>query len=86
MCLDENIIVSGSFTEEALNNCNKLLNIDSKSSPALIGLGIQSLQGKKYEDAEKNLSEGKQYCKRTASVFLHLLSVAAFLTVVKTLC
>lgn len=52
--------VLGSFTEEALNNYRKLLDIDSKSGPALIGLGIQSFQDKKYEEAEKNLTAGKQ--------------------------
>ncbi|XP_054842849.1 SKI3 subunit of superkiller complex protein [Eublepharis macularius] len=58
LCL--HFIQSGSFTEEALDCCHKLLNIDSRSGPALIGLGIQSLQEKKYEDASRNLTEGLQ--------------------------
>uniref|UniRef100_A0A8D0BF23 SKI3 subunit of superkiller complex n=1 Tax=Salvator merianae TaxID=96440 RepID=A0A8D0BF23_SALMN len=50
----------GGLTEEGLNCCLKLLEIDSRNGPALIGLGIQSLQDKKYDEAEKNLSEGMQ--------------------------
>lgn len=33
--------------------------MDSKSGPGLIGLGIKALQDKKYEDADRNLREGK---------------------------
>lgn len=33
--------------------------MDSKSGPGLIGLGIKALQDKKYEDAVRNLTEGK---------------------------
>lgn len=35
------------------------MEIDSKSGPGLIGLGIKALQDKKYEGAVKNLTEGK---------------------------
>nr|XP_056704629.1 SKI3 subunit of superkiller complex protein [Euleptes europaea] len=58
LCL--HFIQSGSFTEEALDCCHKLLNIDPRSGPALIGLGIRSLQQKRYEDADRNLTEGLQ--------------------------
>ncbi|XP_077203715.1 superkiller complex protein 3 isoform X2 [Paroedura picta] len=58
LCL--HFIQSGCFTEEAVDCCHRLLNIDSRSGPALIGLGIRSLQEKKYEDADRNLTEGLQ--------------------------
>ncbi|XP_062985670.1 superkiller complex protein 3 isoform X2 [Elgaria multicarinata webbii] len=58
LCL--HFIQSGNFTEEAVNCCRMLLDIDSRSGPALIGLGIHSLQEKKYDEAEKNLTEGLQ--------------------------
>uniref|UniRef100_A0A8D2KVA6 Tetratricopeptide repeat domain 37 n=1 Tax=Varanus komodoensis TaxID=61221 RepID=A0A8D2KVA6_VARKO len=50
----------GIFTEESLKCCQKLLDIDSRSGPALIGLGIHFLQEKNYEEAEKKLTEGKE--------------------------
>uniref|UniRef100_A0A8D2JD68 Tetratricopeptide repeat domain 37 n=1 Tax=Varanus komodoensis TaxID=61221 RepID=A0A8D2JD68_VARKO len=53
-------IQSGIFTEESLKCCQKLLDIDSRSGPALIGLGIHFLQEKNYEEAEKKLTEGKE--------------------------
>ncbi|XP_048359260.1 tetratricopeptide repeat protein 37 [Sphaerodactylus townsendi] len=70
LCL--HFIQSGSFTEEALDYCHKLLDIDSRSGPALIGLGIQSLQGKKYEDADKNLTEGLQHTSQCSIGWCYL--------------
>ncbi|XP_063151480.1 superkiller complex protein 3 [Candoia aspera] len=58
LCL--HFIQSGSLTEEALGCCQKLLDIDSRSGPALIILGIRSLQEKNYNEAEKKLIEGLQ--------------------------
>ncbi|XP_034296590.1 superkiller complex protein 3 isoform X2 [Pantherophis guttatus] len=58
LCL--HFIQSGNLTEEALGCCQKLLDIDSRSGPALIILGIQSLQERNYNGAEKKLSEGLQ--------------------------
>uniref|UniRef100_A0A8C3RLX6 Tetratricopeptide repeat domain 37 n=1 Tax=Chelydra serpentina TaxID=8475 RepID=A0A8C3RLX6_CHESE len=57
LCL--HFIQSGSFTEEALRCCCRLMEMDSSSSPGLIGLGIKFLQEKKYEEAVKSLTEGK---------------------------
>uniref|UniRef100_A0A8C0JB40 SKI3 subunit of superkiller complex n=1 Tax=Chelonoidis abingdonii TaxID=106734 RepID=A0A8C0JB40_CHEAB len=50
-------IQSGDFTEEALRCCCRLMEMDSSSSPGLIGLGIKFLQEKKYEEAVKRLTE-----------------------------
>uniref|UniRef100_A0A670Y4Y0 SKI3 subunit of superkiller complex n=1 Tax=Pseudonaja textilis TaxID=8673 RepID=A0A670Y4Y0_PSETE len=58
LCL--HFIQSGNLTEEALDCCQKLLDIDSRSGPALIILGIQSVQERNYNDAEKKLIEGLQ--------------------------
>ncbi|KAG8130900.1 putative Tetratricopeptide repeat protein [Naja naja] len=58
LCL--HFIQSGNLTEEALGCCQKLLDIDSRSGPALIILGIQSVQERNYNDAEKKLMEGLQ--------------------------
>uniref|UniRef100_A0A8C8VLU8 Tetratricopeptide repeat domain 37 n=1 Tax=Pelusios castaneus TaxID=367368 RepID=A0A8C8VLU8_9SAUR len=48
LCL--HFIQSGIFTEEALHCCCRLMEMDSSSSLGLIGLGIKSLQEKKYEE------------------------------------
>lgn len=53
------LCVLGNLTEEALGCSQKLLDIDSRSGPALIILGIQSLQERNYNEAEKKLTEGK---------------------------
>ncbi|XP_053151889.1 SKI3 subunit of superkiller complex protein [Hemicordylus capensis] len=65
-------IQSGSFTEEALNGYKKLLDIDSRSGPALIGLGIRFLQEKQYEEAEKNLTEGLQQTNQCPVAWCYL--------------
>lgn len=49
----------GILTDEGQQYCCRLVEMDSKSGPGLIGLGIKALQDKKYEDADKNLREGK---------------------------
>uniref|UniRef100_A0A452HAI7 Uncharacterized protein n=1 Tax=Gopherus agassizii TaxID=38772 RepID=A0A452HAI7_9SAUR len=61
LCL--HFIQSGDFTEEALRCCCRLMEMDSSSSPGLIGLGIKFLQEKKYEEAVKRLTEGKRNIK-----------------------
>nr|XP_031528867.1 tetratricopeptide repeat protein 37 [Vicugna pacos] len=58
LCL--HLIESGSVTDEGEQYCYRLVEMDSKSGPGLIGLGIKALQDKKYEDAVKNLTEGLQ--------------------------
>uniref|UniRef100_A0A452TKA6 Tetratricopeptide repeat domain 37 n=1 Tax=Ursus maritimus TaxID=29073 RepID=A0A452TKA6_URSMA len=64
LCL--HLIESGSLTEEGQQYCCRLVEMDSKSGPGFIGLGIKALQDKKYEDAVRNLTEGKCTC----SIFL----------------
>lgn len=52
-------LIPGSLTDEGQQYCCRLVGMDSKSGPGLIGLGIKALQDKKYEDAVRNLTEGK---------------------------
>uniref|UniRef100_A0A452HAC5 Uncharacterized protein n=1 Tax=Gopherus agassizii TaxID=38772 RepID=A0A452HAC5_9SAUR len=68
LCL--HFIQSGDFTEEALRCCCRLMEMDSSSSPGLIGLGIKFLQEKKYEEAVKRLTEGKRNIKGMDNVFV----------------
>lgn len=49
----------GSLTDEGQQYCCRLMEMDSRSGPGFIGLGIKALQDKKYEDAVSNLTEGK---------------------------
>ena len=51
---------SGSLTDEGHQYCCKLVEMNSKSGPGLIGLGIIALQDKKYEDAVSHLTEGNE--------------------------
>ncbi|KAH0628095.1 hypothetical protein JD844_008814 [Phrynosoma platyrhinos] len=70
LCL--HFIQSGSLSEETLNYCQKLLDIDSRSGPALIALGIQSLHEKKYDKAEKKLTEGLQQTSQCPVAWCYL--------------
>ncbi|KAJ7335765.1 hypothetical protein JRQ81_013706 [Phrynocephalus forsythii] len=70
LCL--HFIQSGSLGEEVLICCQKLLDIDPRSGPALIVLGIRSLQEKKYNEAEKNLTEGLQKTSHCPAAWCHL--------------
>uniref|UniRef100_A0A8C0QRM7 SKI3 subunit of superkiller complex n=1 Tax=Chelonoidis abingdonii TaxID=106734 RepID=A0A8C0QRM7_CHEAB len=65
-------IQSGSFTEEALRCCCRLMEMDSSSSPGLIGLGIKFLQEKKYEEAVKRLTEGLQQTSQCQAAWYYL--------------
>ncbi|XP_063101434.1 superkiller complex protein 3 isoform X2 [Cavia porcellus] len=56
LCL--HLIESGNITDEGQQYFCKLLEMNSKSGPALIGIGIKALQDKKYEDAVRSLTEG----------------------------
>ncbi|XP_031216549.1 tetratricopeptide repeat protein 37 isoform X2 [Mastomys coucha] len=51
------LIDSGSLTDEGHQYCCKLVEMNSKSGPGHIGLGIIALQDKKYEDAVSHLTE-----------------------------
>ncbi|KAH0505669.1 Tetratricopeptide repeat protein 37, partial [Microtus ochrogaster] len=51
------LIESGSLTDEGQQYYCKLVEMNSKSGPGLIGLGIKALQDKKYEDAVNHLTE-----------------------------
>lgn len=53
-------LIPGSLTDEGQQYCCRLVEMDSKSGPGLIGLGIKALQDKQYEDAVRNLTEGKR--------------------------
>uniref|UniRef100_A0A8C3RNX7 Tetratricopeptide repeat domain 37 n=1 Tax=Chelydra serpentina TaxID=8475 RepID=A0A8C3RNX7_CHESE len=70
LCL--HFIQSGSFTEEALRCCCRLMEMDSSSSPGLIGLGIKFLQEKKYEEAVKSLTEGLQQTSQCQAAWYYL--------------
>ncbi|XP_042305350.1 tetratricopeptide repeat protein 37 isoform X3 [Sceloporus undulatus] len=63
---------SGCLSEDTLSYCQKLLDIDSRSGPALIALGIQSLHEKKYDEAEKNLTEGLQQTSQCPVAWCYL--------------
>uniref|UniRef100_A0A8C8SA33 Tetratricopeptide repeat domain 37 n=1 Tax=Pelusios castaneus TaxID=367368 RepID=A0A8C8SA33_9SAUR len=73
LCL--HFIQSGSFTEEALHCCCRLMEMDSSSSLGLIGLGIKSLQEKKYEEAAKSLTEGLQQRSQCQAAWYYLAEV-----------
>ncbi|XP_042305349.1 tetratricopeptide repeat protein 37 isoform X2 [Sceloporus undulatus] len=70
LCL--HFIQSGCLSEDTLSYCQKLLDIDSRSGPALIALGIQSLHEKKYDEAEKNLTEGLQQTSQCPVAWCYL--------------
>ncbi|EPQ10979.1 Tetratricopeptide repeat protein 37 [Myotis brandtii] len=70
LCL--HLIESGSLTEEGQQYCCRLVEMDSKSGPGLIGLGIKALQDKKYEDADRNLREGLKESPLCTTGWYHL--------------
>ncbi|XP_058132310.1 superkiller complex protein 3 isoform X2 [Dasypus novemcinctus] len=70
LCL--HLIESGSLTDEAQQYCCRLLEMDSKSGPGLIGLGIKALQDKKFEDAVRNLAEGLKESPLCITGWYHL--------------
>ncbi|XP_014452741.1 superkiller complex protein 3 [Alligator mississippiensis] len=70
LCL--HFIQSGTVTEEALHFCCRLMEMDSSSGPGFIGLGIKSLQEKKYEEAAKLLSEGLQKTSHCPAAWYYL--------------
>lgn len=70
LCL--HLIESGSLTVEGQQYCCKLVEMNPKSSPGLIGLGIKALEDKKYEDAIRNLTEGLKENPLCAAGWYHL--------------
>ncbi|KAL4684419.1 hypothetical protein H8959_022113 [Pygathrix nigripes] len=70
LCL--HLIESGNLTDEGQQYCCRLVEMDSKSGPGLIGLGIKALQNKKYEDAVRNLTEGLKESPVCTSGWYHL--------------
>ncbi|XP_062068375.1 superkiller complex protein 3 [Lepus europaeus] len=70
LCL--HLIESGNLTDEGQQYCCRLLEMDSKSGPGLIGLGIKALQDKKYEDAVRNLTEGLRESPLCTTGWYHL--------------
>ncbi|NWI85017.1 TTC37 protein, partial [Pitta sordida] len=58
LCL--HFVRSGVLSEEFLQYCSMLLEMDASSGPAIICFGIKCLQEKKYEEAVKSLTEGLQ--------------------------
>ncbi|XP_010587819.1 superkiller complex protein 3 isoform X2 [Loxodonta africana] len=70
LCL--HLIESGSFTDEAHQYCCRLVEMDSRSGPGLIGFGIKALQDKNCEDAIKNLTEGLKESPLCTNGWYHL--------------
>ncbi|XP_029073922.1 tetratricopeptide repeat protein 37 isoform X2 [Monodon monoceros] len=70
LCL--HLIETGSLTDEGEQYCCRLVEMDSKSGPGLIGLGIKALQDKKYEDAVRSLTEGLKESPLCTSGWYHL--------------
>lgn len=66
------LIDSGSLTDEGHQYCCKLVEMNSKSGPGLIGLGIIALQDKKYEDAVSHLTEGLKESPLCIAGWCHL--------------
>uniref|UniRef100_A0A8C9PJP0 Superkiller complex protein 3 n=1 Tax=Spermophilus dauricus TaxID=99837 RepID=A0A8C9PJP0_SPEDA len=73
LCL--HLIESGNLTDEGQQYCCKLVEMNSKSGPGLIGLGIRALQDKKYEDAVRNLTEGLKESPLCTAGWYHLSEV-----------
>uniref|UniRef100_A0A673SPI0 Tetratricopeptide repeat domain 37 n=1 Tax=Suricata suricatta TaxID=37032 RepID=A0A673SPI0_SURSU len=70
LCL--HLIESGSLTDEGQQYCHRLVEMDPKSGPGFIGLGIKALQDKKYEDAVRNLTEGLKESPLCTAGWYHL--------------
>ncbi|KAM4875328.1 superkiller complex protein 3 [Thomomys bottae] len=70
ICL--HLIESGNLTDEGHQYCCKLVEVNAKSGPGLIGLGIKALQDKKYDDAISNLTEGLKESPLCIAGWYHL--------------
>ncbi|CAO2593153.1 Tetratricopeptide repeat protein 37 [Lemmus lemmus] len=71
------LIESGSLTDEGQQYCCKLVEMNSKSGPGLIGLGVKALQDKKYEDAVSHLTEGLTESPLCIAGWYHLAEAQA---------
>ncbi|XP_005356608.1 tetratricopeptide repeat protein 37 isoform X2 [Microtus ochrogaster] len=71
------LIESGSLTDEGQQYYCKLVEMNSKSGPGLIGLGIKALQDKKYEDAVNHLTEGLTESPLCITGWYHLAEAQA---------
>ncbi|XP_041519322.1 tetratricopeptide repeat protein 37 [Microtus oregoni] len=71
------LIESGSLTDEGQQYCCKLVEMNSKSGPGLIGLGVKALQDKKYEDAVNHLTEGLTESPLCITGWYHLAEAQA---------
>ncbi|XP_060239564.1 superkiller complex protein 3 [Meriones unguiculatus] len=66
------LIESGSLIDEGQQYCCKLVEMNPKSGPGLIGLGVKALQNKKYEDAVNHLTEGLKESPLCITAWCHL--------------
>ncbi|KAJ8262999.1 hypothetical protein COCON_G00154560 [Conger conger] len=71
--LSSHYLHSGACSEEASRCFARLLELDADSGPAHMGLGVQALQGGRYEEAVRSLAKG---LKRSRSCSLGWLSLA----------
>ncbi|XP_040277485.1 tetratricopeptide repeat protein 37 isoform X1 [Bufo bufo] len=69
-------IRSGDVSEEAVECYNKLVEMEPRSGPGLIGIGVKALRDKKYEKAAENLSQGVQQVKSCPSSAWYFLAEA----------
>ncbi|XP_049625130.1 SKI3 subunit of superkiller complex protein [Suncus etruscus] len=69
LCL--HLIDSGNLTDEGYQYCCRLVEMNSKSGPGLIGLGVKAFQDKNYEDAVRNLAEGLKECPLCIAAWYH---------------
>lgn len=69
LCL--HLIDSGNLTDEGHQYCCRLVEMNSKSGPGLIGLGVKAFQDKNYEDAVRNLAEGLKECPLCIAAWYH---------------
>ncbi|XP_028919257.1 tetratricopeptide repeat protein 37 [Ornithorhynchus anatinus] len=70
--LSLHLIQSGNFNDEVIQCCQRLVEMDPQSGPGLIGIGMKSLQDKKYEDAATNLAKGLQRSNSCTAGWYHL--------------
>ncbi|MBN3316771.1 TTC37 protein, partial [Atractosteus spatula] len=70
--LSTHFIQAGVCGEEAVRCFTRLVQLDSDSGPALVGLGISALQEQKYEEAVRNLAQGLKQMRSSTSGWFHL--------------
>ncbi|XP_029428963.1 tetratricopeptide repeat protein 37 [Rhinatrema bivittatum] len=70
--LSLHFIQSGCCSENAVHCYGRLVEMDSRSGPGLVGLGIKALQDRKYKEAAQNLSDGLQQTSTCISAWCYL--------------